>query len=412
MKKLNRRITYVIASIFLITSGAMAQESDHEIKTNFESTYSSIEQGLINASSVLEVDSLKMEIDSLSKKYENHSKLLDNALYPRTFAGQIEAITQEVNSAEQRLLIIENQNKRLAELSSEVAVYKSEISFLNSRADSLRKAIATSMESEERLAALVKRYRQNLERRDELVMGVVDSLMVTYRSMSTGRLTEISEQMESGTISQSDNPLEMIENIIEENTEYAATTNRALSVEDHLRMYAVQNHFEEAWGQIGNRLLSAYGGGKQNEWKTRIDEKMRDWRMVTSQKMWSSMDQYLEFSDVDLGAFDNNYSFFIALDNFVKEAKKKSEDEIISSESYNDYLKFQEFWSDKIKNEWSNLIHEADVLTVEQISSIDDQLSGWEYESRPIHPFLIVLLVLTVVSLIGFTLAMFKTKKA
>lgn len=412
MKRFSIKITFVIAALSLISFGAFAQESDHEIKTNFEEKYASIEQGLNTASSVLEIDSLKTEVDALIRKYEEYNKLLDNALYPRTFAGQIEAIQEEANSAEQRLLIIENQNERLAQLNKEVSVYRSEITFLNSRADSLRKAIATSMESEERLAALVKRYRENLERRDELVMGVIDSLMITYSGMTTVKLNEISEQVESGRISNSNNPLEMIENIIEENIEYTASTNRVLSVEDHLRMYAVQNHFEDAWSQIGNRLVSAYGGNKQSKWNTRIDEKIRDWRMTTSQKMWKSMDQYLEFSNVDLGAFDNNYSFFIALDSFVKEARKKSEDAIISSESYDDYVRFQEFWSNKIKNEWSSLIQEADVLTVAQISSIDDQLSGWEYESRPIHPFLILLLVLTAISLIGFSLAMFKTKKA
>lgn len=412
MKKLNKSVAYATAILFAVSAGAFAQDSDHQIKTNFETAYASLERSLNTASSVEEVDSLKSEIDSLILGFQSHRQLLDVALYPQSFDSEITDLNNEANSAQQRLLIIENQNERLAELSREVTVYKSEISFLNSRADSLRKAISLSMESEERLARLVKQYRENLERRDEIIMDVVDSLMITYNSMSLAKVNEISENVESGRISTDGNPLEMIENIIEENTEFAASSNRALSVEDHLRMYAVQNHFEEAWIQIGNRMLAAYGGNNQSEWSTRIDEKMRDWRMTTSRKMWDSMDQYLEFSEVDLGAFDNSYSFFVALDNFVREAKKKSEDEIISSESYQDYLKFQDFWSHKIKNEWSNLIQDADVLTVAQISSIDEQLSGWEYESRPIHPFLIVLLVLTAVSLIGFSLAMFKTKKA
>ncbi len=412
MKNFNKTIVFAFTLLLLISVSVAAQESDYQIKTDFETKYTFLEEGLNTASSVYEVDSLKSEIDSLILNFEAHRKLLDVALYPQSFDGEIEAINNEANSAEQRLLIIENQNERLTELSREVAIYKSEIAFLNSRADSLRKAITQSMESEERLAALVKQYRQNLERRDEIIMDVVDSLMITYKGMTLVGASEIADNVESGRISTSNNPLEMIENIIEENTEYAASTSRALSVEDHLRMYAVQNHFEDAWAQIGNRLLIAYGGNNQTEWNTRINEKMRDWRMTTSQKMWNSMDQYLEFSEVDLGAFDNNYSFFVALDNFVREAKKKSEEEIISSESYQDYLKFQDFWSHKIKNEWSNLIQDADVLTIAQISSIDQQLSGWEYESRPIHPFLIVLLVLTAVSLIGFSLAMFKTKKA
>ncbi len=404
------RLFFGILLTSLIASGVFAQQSDYQTKTSFEIKYQRIEASLKSASTVKAVDSLKKEIIFLDDEYFAHSELLDNALYPQTYAGEISDLQSMVNNVEQRLLIIENQNERLVQLGKEVASYKSEIAFLNTRADSLNKAISNSQASEERLAALVKRYRENLELRDELIMDVVDSLMITYNGMTTKKVNELAEKIESGRISGS-NPLDLMESILAENIEYVSSSNRALSVEDHLRMYAVQQHFEDVWTQIGPKMITAYGGTKKNEWNSVIESKLKDWRMLTSQKMWNSMDKYLEFSDVELGAFDNNYSFFIALDNFVKEAQKKSEDEIISTESYQDYKKFQEFWSGKVKNEWSNLIQDTEVLTIAQISSIDDQLSSWEMESRPIHPFLIVLLVLTAVSLGGYILVMAKSRK-
>ncbi|MEQ9310494.1 MAG: hypothetical protein RLN90_13650 [Balneolaceae bacterium] len=410
MKK-NRKYMLIILTSLIIISGASAQQSDYQIKTEFTEDYQAIDTALTNARSVVMINNLKKEIIFLENEYFEYSKLLNNAFYPATYKNKINELLTKANSVEQRLLIIENQNERIAKLSNEINYYKSEIAFLNSRADSLRKAIKSSEASEQHLAGLVKRYRENLELRDELIMDVVDSLMTTYSGMTTKKIIELADQVEFRRIS-SENPLDMLERIIEENTEYVSGSNRALSVEDHLRMYAVQHHFEDVWNQIGGKMLAAYGGNKKQEWNTNITSKLKDWRMATSQKMWKSMDQYLEFSDVELGAFDNNYSFFIALDSFIKEAQMKSEGEIISTESYQDYKKFQAFWSGKIKNEWSNLIQDSEVLTIAQITLIDNQLTSWESEARPIHPFLIVLLALTIISIGGYVLVLSKSNQS
>lgn len=405
------KLGFALVLILSTSFGIKAQQSDYQIKSDFISGYQALEFTLTDAINVRTVDSLEKEIILLDSRFNTHKDLLDNALYPQSYRSIMTKLQIEANIAEQRLLIIENQKERLEKLSNKVAYFENEIAFLNNRADSLRRAIENSQTSEEHLASLVRRYRENLELRDELIIDVIDSLMVSYNGFTTKKLNEIAEQVESGRITVS-NPLEMIDSILEENIEYVSKTNQALSVEDHLRMYAVQNHFEDVWSKIGDMIITSYGGSNKNEWNRKIDTHLKDWRMVTAQKMWNSMDQYLDFSDVDLGAFDNNYSFFIALDNFVKEAQKKSENEIISTQSYQDYKKFQKFWSAKIKNEWSSLIQESEVLTIAQISSIDEQLSNWEFESRPIHPFFLILLVLTSVSIGGYVLVMVKSKSA
>lgn len=389
-----------------------AQESDYNISKSFQEKFIGIELALNNSLSVEAIDSLKEQILVLESDYSNHYKLLDNALYPSSYQEEMRSLQLDANTAEQRLLIIENQIERLSSLSDEIINYRSEITFLNDRTDSLRKAIHSSQASEERLAKLVKNYRKNLEVRDELIMGVIDSLLISYQNMNTSKVEEIADGVEKGRISNSNNPLNMIEEILTENIEFTNSNTRPLNVEDHLRMYAVQYHFNEAWDQIGDKLLNAYAGSEKGRWEKSINDKSKEWRMAASQKMWNSMDQYLEFSNVKLEAFDNNYSFFIALDSFVKDAQDQSKNEILTSESYNDYKRFQEFWSTKIKNEWSGIVHETDVLTIAQISSIDEQLSGWENESRPIHPLILVLLILTIVFFLGYMLVIFKTRKA
>lgn len=401
----------VLVTLFtLITSCVFAQLSDHKIKTDFNNNYSALSKSISLSQSVITIDSIKKEINKLDEKFIEHSQLLDNALYPSSYKFEFEDLNAKLSSAEQRLLIIENQSERLERLIQEVSHYKSEISFLNNRADSLYKVMEASQLDQLQLSMLVKRYRTNLELRDELVMSIIDSLMITYNEMTTNEGNEISDQVESGRVTGT-NTLEMLMDIIEKNIEYASNSNQVLSVEDHLRMYAIQHHFEEVWNKIGDNLLTAYGGSQKTEWNSEIKSKMRDWRMITSQKMWNSVDQYLEFSSVELEAFDNNYSFFIALDNFIKDAQKKSEGRIISNTGYEDYKNFQGFWSNKVKNEWSILIQDSEFLTVAQISSIDDQLIDWESESRPIHPLFIVLIVLTAISIGGYVLVLSKAKK-
>ncbi len=407
-----KRITIVPLLIVFVallgTNLVVAQDSDYQIQKDFSKEYEYILSEINSASRVIQIDSINLKIDALKNKYIIHESLLNTALYPDSFNGEMKKLALGAKTSELKLLVIENQEEQLAQLRDQLSNYKSELAILSQQRDSLYKAILRSEKSEKDLTKLVRQYRTSLELRDNIVLDVIDSLLVTYDKSDVYGVGE--EQELEGKLG-AENPLNLIAQIINENTEFVSTNNQILSVEDHLRMYALQRHFQEKWTSIETNMLEAYGGTNKKGWKQQIDEEMKEWRMAASQKMWASMDQYLEFSELELGAFDNNYSFFIALDSFIKDAQKRSEGEILSSESYSEYRAFQEFWSGKIKSEWGAFIQDADVLTISQISSIDDQLVSWEEVARPIHPMLIVLIVLTAVLLVGFSMAMFKTHR-
>lgn len=410
MKKIFTSI-FIFLFLLLFTSVTHAQQSDYEIKSDFEDRYTLLKEGFLTAPAVWMVDSLKQNVNTMDSTFSKHATLLDAALYPETYRSAMESLRREAMAAEQRLLIIESQGERLERLGSELTLYQNELAIMNTKADSLRSAINRSQASEERLSRLVAEYRKSLEVRDELIVNVVDSLLITYKGMSNERLQELSEGINSGRIPGSKNPLNLVSVMLDENIDYTASANSMLNVEDHLRMYTVQKHFSDSWDQIGGRLIETYGGNQKEDWRATIESKLKTWRMTASQKMWNSMDHYLEYSDVNLDAFDNNYSFFVALDNFIKEAQKNKEGNILPSDSYENYKQFQEFWSGKIKNEWSKMVQDSEVLTMAQISSIDEQLSGWEAASRPIHPLLLLLFVVTGISIIGFGVSMFKTRR-
>ena len=122
--------------------------------------------------------------------------------------------------------------------------------------------------------------------------------------------------------------------------------------------------------------------------------------------MWNSLDNYLEGKNVELGAFDNNSSFFTALDSFVSNATKKSDEEIITSSTYEDFKTFSEFWSSKVMDEWNNYLVEADVLTASQIATIDGKIDNWGSSSEPFPTSLLIIFGVAIVAIIGLIIAL------
>mgnify|MGYP003110556169 FL=1 len=402
---MKRLITTTFIAVLLIigTASVFAQTSDYQIKNNFEERYAELKNSIEEAMTVNRIDSLKGEIEDFEYYNEDHEKLLNNALYPDSFEGSIAELHQRARAAEHKLLIIENQDEKLASLTSELNSYKSEIANLNSRTDSLRNAIVASEQSESNLSNLVERYRKSMEERDEFVLNMIDSLFITYKDMQGQALAEFSEENGSRALQQQDNPLELIQSVIEENIQILKSNDGSLQTEDYLRMYVVQSRFSEVWNQIGDDLTRIYAGDKANQWENNIEGKLHDWRASASKNMWASMDTCLEENNVDLGAFDNNESFYKAIDSFISKATDASREKVVTEDNYKDFQAFYDFWNGKIKSDWGRFVQEGEVLTMTQISNIDSEMMTWRDEAKPksfLIPILFGISLLTIIGLI------------
>jgi hypothetical protein len=395
--------TYIVVALLLSTSLAVAQTSDYQIKKKYEDSYKELKTAINNAMTVNQIDSLSMEISNLKYRNEEHEELLDNALYPETFESSIANLQQNARNAEHKLLVIEDQNERLDRLSSELSNYKSEIAHLNNRTDSLRNAILNSEKSESNLSALVKRYRNSMQKRDEFVLSMIDSLFITYKDMNGETMAELSDKSQPRSIQNGDNPLKVIESVIDENLQILKSNDETLQTKDYLRMYVVQNRFNEVWNRIGNDLATIYGENNAQQWEQRIDKKLTDWKASASKNMWASMDTYIEKNGLKIGAFDNNKSFYAAIEAFINDATDASREKVVTKENYKDFQAFYDFWNGKIKNDWGQFVQEGEVLTMSQISTIDTEMMNWRDEAKPrsfVIPILFGLSLLTIVGLI------------
>jgi hypothetical protein len=235
---------------------------------------------------------------------------------------------------------------------------------------------------------------------------MVDSLFVTYNQLAPGTIEELAKTDGSGTIKSGDNPLVIVNSILTENIETLKAGSDNFSTEDYLRIYALQSKVNDVWSNIGDNLIEIYGGDDKSRWKKRIETDLKDWKASASLSMWNSLDNYLEVKSVELGAFDNNSSFFKALDNFVSKATEKSDGEIISSSSYEDFKTFSEFWSSKVMDEWNNYLVEADVLTSSQIATIDSKIDNWGDSSKPFPTSMLIIFGIGILVIIGLIIAL------
>ena len=400
------KITGTILLIICTTTAIFAQSSDYEITKEFETSYGELKASIDNATSVEEADSLNNEVIKLRESFAEHKSLLDHALYPNTFDDSMQDLLAEANETEEILMIIDNQGDMLTSLNKQLEAYQKEISLLNNETDSLKTLIVKSEESEQNLSRLVQQYRQRVEERDEFVLNMMDSLFVAYRELKLDAGTSKEIPSSAIAIQQGDNPLEFIEATIEENIQVLKAGSSELSTEDLLKMHTIQKRFSETWDRVGSDLSQVYGGNEANQWKNKIDDQLKDWKASTSKNTWDSINQTLAQNNVDLGAFDNNQSFYSAIENFINNSIENSEDKIIAEADREEFNSFYEFWNSKVKEEWGNYVQEGEILTMSQISTIDAELINWRDETESVSLVIPILLGLSFITIVGLIIVL------
>ncbi|MDR9416095.1 MAG: hypothetical protein RI564_07415 [Gracilimonas sp.] len=384
--------TILLAFFLALNSGSIhGQTSDYQVKQEFETKYNELLSLVQHAKNLSVIDSLNYEIDALRHRYEKKEELLDKALYPESFIGVIDQLNHNVSLTRTRLIIIEDQREKIASLSGQISSYKKEVAYLNDISDSLNLAIRRAEKSEKELTNLVQRYRHSLEKRDELMLNMIDSLFMGYKDVHLNRFTDLPQNGTGNIIQDSENPLQIIQSVIEKHITILKSNTRSLQTEDFLRMYVVQNRFSEVWNQIGDDLLLLYGGEDSRKWRQSIESDLHDWHASASKQMWASLDLYLEQNEIELTAFDNNQSFYDAIDSFVKNATDASQEKVLTNDGYESFQSFFTVWNEKIKKDWGPYVQQGELLTMKQISTIDQDMMNWNEKAQP-RPLLIPIL--------------------
>lgn len=403
------RTLAIMALLLCFNLESMAQQakSDYEIQQNFKEQYKEISNKLTSADSSAYIEELVVKVKDMENTYSEHQELLDVALYPETFESEMEDLKRRALAAKSQLATIEQQKQKLQELSQQVTSYDSRLETLNSRTDSLRNTIQKSIKSEEQLTGMVRRYRESLEQRDELILSFVDSVMITYEKLNIESMQDLENAKKKARFNADGNALKMILNIANENIALLES-DQDLTTENYLRMSSVQQEFKSMWNKVGDKLVDIYAEGDTEKAKENISKAIADWDKKVTKQTWTSLNNSFDSAGIQLPKFADQETFYQTLNSYLNESISSSKE---GEETLDSYRNFNTFWTNRVQSNWAPYITDANVLSNQQIATVDQKLDEWGTNVEPESNMLVYLLGFSLIAIIALGVMLAREKK-
>lgn len=378
--KMNKFFFVIIPlALFFITSSILAQ-SDFEKVKNFQTRFQQLENGIKNAASLDECNIIGENIAKLKNDFTAEKDLLDKSLYPDNFEssfaklqralevrkgdfGQIVELKTEVGSLKDKVSELSQQNEGLI----------SQIKQLNIRSAKDAATIAS-------LQKLVSQLKANIAQRDELVRGIVDSLLAEFvkspNTLNEAEKQSIFKKVESGNLFYN------IERTIADNVQYMKVTQT--TADDLSEMKKQYNDFNKTWRQIGPKLATVYLSKKDKAQQiANIDNMFAEWNMRLNDEMWGQVNKLFRDKKVALLPFKSGEQFVNSVNSFVDDEiknygiKRSSESET-TFYTFTDSVYFR-----TVQPTWVPVLIENKMMTEANKDSIEKRISVWKARVAP-----------------------------
>lgn len=379
--KLRIPILTLLFGLFSLGAVAQSTQSDYEIQKSFKEQYAEYQEKIEQVSSPDSAQALIAAIRDFDQKYSKHSELLNNALHPDTYNQRIEELKESSVVAMNRLQTIKQQTQKLEKLETQLTSYEKDLQQLNQRTDSLKQAMEASIQSEKKLSAMVREYRQSLEKRDELILAFIDSMVVAYQQMDLQSLKDLENLDKKSRFESNGDALKMIHNISDENLEILQKNADKLRLQDYMRMADVQQQFETMWNRLGDKITEVYAGKNAEIMAKEVDQNISKWRQLLKEQTLATLKDNLAQNNIAVNGFSNSSQFYSSLNSYldqkIVQSKKNS-----SKAGYNDFKNFQEFWNE-VEMQWSSNFVDAGLLTQPQMATLNEKVDTWAENAQP-----------------------------
>ncbi len=399
--------TLVLSFLLLLGAPALlAQESDYEVKTNFEVESSAIKSAIDASNTVGQLDSLKNRIDALEASYERHRAFLDKALYPETFSQSIADLRALHARTYDRVQLITDQGGRIGELEAQIVLLTSRLDSLSVERDKL---VAELQDTKKSLAALretTKRLQANLEAKDRLIFALVDSIFLQY-DKDLNQLGDVQRDAMSRKLLKA-NVLARIYDVAADNVKFLQMTR--LQPKDYAGLIAQQRQFETKWSGLREKLGAVYQtpappskarkGGKaapapeMRSPTSHIDSVVGDWSSRLSAQFWGGLAREFSDNNVAVRPFNDANSFAASIGQYVDSMKAGGGDASTFVE---------EVWKKRIDKEWRGALSSEYVLGQAGYAALDKSVSDLAAARFDVK-ILLYLLVAIAVVLLGWWL--------
>lgn len=400
IKMKNKILLIALFIVLFILSSAIYAQSDYEIVQSFKQKYSQIEKDIKNPQSLEDLDSIYVSINSLKKEYASHRDLLDKSLYPDDFNKSFDKLMNAYN-------VKRNDFMQINVLQTQVISLQQQLDSLNQHnADLLNRVKVLEVQSKSdksRLAQLEKtigELKVSLQKRDEIVMSMVDSLL---SQPNIGNALNPREQQQIYNKLGENNVLYNINRLLSDNIRFIQMTK--LYPEDVDDIKNQQDNFAKMWRNIGPRMVEIYSGKSDANYLKVIDESFTKWTDALEQGVWNSINSEFAKYNINLGKFSSGIDFTRIVTSFIndeiKNAGVKSRDASILT--YKDFA--DSAWYGDIKPVWVSNLIDYKMMTEVQKDTIEKKISEWKEKVSPSkvdYLFIIIAVIIIAIIVIFF----------
>lgn len=388
---MKNKIIIVMVTLFAVLS--ITAQSDYQKVQNFKNKVEDINASIERVQGYEVYDSLNTVIDSLRQAYANDKELLDKSLYPDDFNSIFEKLENKLKTYRANFASVGDLKAQVVSLQNQLNRMNDENSELLEQIRQYQRVGGSDKASVNELKRLVVDLRTKLKKRDDLVRGLVDSLLSDYMqhpmTLNDAEKQQLYEQIETGNLFYN------VEKTVRDNMDFLKATE--LSADDLGQLKEDQVQFYNMWKKTGQKLADVYmdQGEKAGE-VAYITNLFSQWNQKINKEIWDNVSQSIRDNGFKVKGFNDGEEFTSSLLDFLDEAKTEM--------SESDYDKFEDLvWTEELRAKWLPILIDNNMLTVAQRDSIKEALDEWGalYETEtPIYWYIAIAVIIIVFLLI------------
>ena len=398
--------TLLLFVVFSFLSGLNFAQSDFEIKQNFLTKYKQIEVSIEYANDAAECTGIAEQIDKLKNEFSSHSALLDKALYPDDFSTMLTKLNKKLSIRQTDVSQIGELKVQVTELNDQLLKLNQENSELMFQVQTLKRSSVRNAKTIDSLKYLVKRLSAKLKERDELVMGMVDSLFQQITVIPTS----VNDYESNGVFKKiaATNFFENIKRSVTDNMKFMRVTQ--LTTTDLSEIREQQKELSSRWQKVGPSLAKVYLQNKQqaNE-VSQINDLFVNWKLEIDNQVWERVNDLFVKKNIHLLEFKSGEEFTNSITSFVQDEIKnygvKGKDE--SDKSYSLFV--DSTWFKEVEPTWLPYLLNNKMITEANKDSLDSQIKMWKEKVSPSQfPLWIIYVIVGVIIVTVLSVVIFR----
>jgi len=406
MKKNKFSILFVLFTVFVLSQTISAQ-SDYDKTQNFKNRYKQLEDAIKNAASLDECNVIGENTAKLKEDFTEDIPLLDKSLYPDNFESSFSKI-------ERALEIRKGDFNQIVDLRTEVGSLKDKISDISQtnagllvQIKQLNIKVTKDAQTIASLQKLVAQLKANIAQRDELVRGIIDSLLEQFvktpNTLNEAEKQAVFKKVDNGNL------FFNIERTISDNIQYIKVTQ--ITPDDLSKMKTQYKDFNKVWNQIGPKLSEVYLDKKDKSMQiANVDNMFIEWNSRIDDEMWAQINKLFREKKLAVLPFKSGDQFYSSINSFIDDEIKNLNVKS-SSESKSTFYTFTDsIYFRTIQPVWIPILIENKMMTAANKDSIEKRIGIWKEKVAPSR-INIIYLALGAVIFILIVLLILKGKK-